>query len=131
MAKTPRNVWRCISSLLPVLLLACPGCSDDKNDFEVISLEGKVEKITISASQTGEISVRYYSEKHKQEIVGKGQITKETEIQINGVVARLEDIREGDQIRGEVRVEKKGGTKKQIALKIFVDRPKPVGGGGG
>lgn len=111
-----------------IVLLACPGCRDDKDDFEVIPLQGKVLEVSPESDDTGRITVSYYSEKHEQEIEGTGEITAETEILINGVVARLRDIREGERISGEVRVEKKGGKKRLIALKIHVNRPKPVGG---
>jgi hypothetical protein len=50
---------------------------------------------------------------------------------INGAIAKLKDLREGERVRGEVRVEKKSGVKKQIALKIYVDRPKPITPDGG
>ncbi|MHC4698137.1 MAG: hypothetical protein ACYTFA_15495 [Planctomycetota bacterium] len=50
---------------------------------------------------------------------------------INGVVAQLRDIREGERVRGEVRIDKKGSKKERIALKIYIDRAQPVGGGAG
>lgn len=110
-------------------LLLASGCRNDKPGFEVIALEGKIETIDIRSDGTGEISVLYYSEKQKEEIIGTGLVTPETEILINGAVARLADLREGDRVRGQVRVEKKGKERKQIALKIYVDRAIPVGGG--
>lgn len=113
-----------------IWLLVGSGCRENEPGFEVITLEGKIEKIERTSDVIGEISVLYYSEKHGQEMIGLGLITTETEIMINGAVAKLRDLREGDHVRGEVRVEKKGGEKKQVALKIYVDRPKPTGGGG-
>ena len=55
-------------------------------------------------------------------------ITILSEIIINGVVSKLEEIKEGERIRGEVRVEKKEGERRQVALKIYVDRATAVGG---
>lgn len=104
--------------LLTVLL----GCGDDKPKFEIISMEGKVEKIEVASDGTGKITVAYYSDKHQQEIVGVGLITRETEIMINGAIAKLSDLREGDRVRGQVRVEKKRGEKIQTAVKIHVER---------
>jgi len=89
----------------------------------VITLEGKIEQIDRTTDETGEITVLYYSEKHKQDMLGAGLVTRETEIMINGAMAKLKDLREGDRVRGEVRVEGKGKQKRQIALKIYVDRP--------
>ena len=102
----------------------------DDDGVKVESLEGKVDKIVLNRDGTGEITVAYFSEKHNQDVVGTGVVTKKTEIMINGVVATLKDIREGERVRGEVRLEKKGGKKVQTVLKINVDRPKPIGGEG-
>jgi hypothetical protein len=60
-------------------------------------------------------------------MTGIGEVTNETEIMINGAVASLKDVREGERVRGEVRIDKKGETRKQIAVRIQVDRAQPVG----
>ena len=114
-------------ALLPVL---CGGCGEKQPQAEIISLEGKVEKIERTSDTTGKITVAYFSEKQKQEIHGTAQVTKETEIMIDGAAATLKDLREGERVRGDVRVEKKGGKKVQSVLKIQVDRPKSVPSGG-
>lgn len=119
----------CLLIITGVLLT--PGCRKREPDHDVIPLEGKIEKIVLASDDTGEISVSYYSEKHGQEVIGTGLVTRETEIMINGAVAKLKDLREGERIRGEVRIEKKGGEKKRIALKIYVDRPRPLPPDGG
>jgi len=110
--------------------LSGPGCREKDPGFDVITLEGKIDRIKRITDETGEITVIYYSEKHKQDMAGIGVVTRETEIMINGAIAKLKDLREGDSVSGEVRVEKKGKEKRQIALKIHVDRPTPVGDGG-
>jgi transcription termination factor Rho len=118
---------------LPIIavLVAVPGCRKQDPGFEVITLEGTIEKIKLTADDAGEITLTYYSEKHGQEMEGIGLVTPETEIMINGAVAKLKDLREGERVRGEVRIEKENDKKRQIALKIYIDRPKPVGGEGG
>ena len=121
-------VRRWMPCLAAMLLLGAPGCRDDKDNVEVMTLRGTVEKIELGSGDTGTIHVRYYSEKHKEEIVGVGEVTPETEILINGVVAKLSDIKEGERVRGEVRVEKRGGKQVQIALRISIDRVVPTGG---
>lgn len=118
-------MWR-LSTLSFMLI---PGCRSDKPSFEVISLEGKIESIDVQADGTGEISLRYYNEKRGAEIIGTAIVTPETEVLINGAIAKLGDLREGDRVRGQVRIEKKGKKREQIALKIDVDRAPPVGGG--
>jgi len=116
-------------ALLPVL---CGGCGEKQKQAEIISLEGKVEKIERTSDTTGKITVAYYSEKKEQEIHVTAQVTKDTEIMINGAAATLKDLREGERVRGDGRIEKKGGKKDpvQTVLKIHVDRPKSGASGG-
>lgn len=111
-----------------VLAMSCGGCREKDPGFEIMTLDGKVDKLEINADGTGSVTVVYYSEKHKREIAGTGIVTKETEIMINGALGKLSDIREGDRVRGEVRIEKKKGVRRQIAVKIIVDRAEPIGG---
>ncbi len=105
-------------------LALCAGCAEKESQPEVISLEGKIEKIERQTDTTGKITVVYYNEKQKQEVPGTGVVTKETEIMIDGAVATLKDLREGERVRGEVRVDKKDGKKVQTALKIYAERGK-------
>ena len=114
---------------LAALTVACPGCKEKDPGFEIVALEGKVEKIERSGDGTGKITVEYYSEKQGQNMLGTGLVTAETEIFINGVASKLKDIREGDRVNGEVRIEKGSEPRVQTALKITIDRPKPVGDG--
>jgi len=109
-------------------LMSAPGCKKPDPGFEIMTLEGKVEAIERNADGTGRITVRYYSDRHEAEITGTGVVNQQTEIMINGVASELEDIVEGDRVRGDVRVETKGDRREQIALKIHVNRPEPVGG---
>lgn len=114
--------------VLVFAFIVLPGCSKNELAFEIITLEGKIEKIDVTSESSGEISVLYYSEKNKQEMIRSGLVTKETEIMINGAIAKLSDLREGDRIRSEVRVDKKNKKKTPTALKIYVDRATPPGG---
>lgn len=119
--------------LISAFLFICVsagGCGEKQPKSEILSLEGKVEKIDRTSDTTGKITVAFFSEKQKQEIVGTAQVTQETEIMIDGAAATLKDLREGERIRGQVRIEKKGGKKVQEVLKIDVERPK-VGTSGG
>ena len=106
------------------------GCKKNEEGPKVQSLKGKVERIEVNPDGTGRITIVYFSEQQDQEITGTGLVTKETEILINGAVASLSDIREGERVRGEVRIVKNGEERTQVALKIYIDRPKPVGGAG-
>ncbi len=117
-----------------VCVLTCAvilgGCKKSEEGPKIQSLKGKVERIDVNSDGTGKITILYFSEKQDQEITGTGLVTKETEILINGAVASLSDIREGERVRGEVRIVKKGEERTQVALKIYISRTKPVGSAG-
>lgn len=114
---------------LAAVLAGCPGCKDREPESDILALDGKVEKIEIAGDDSGKITVEYYNEKQGQNTLGTGLVTKETEIIINGVASTIKDIRQGDRVHGEVRIDKKGESRVQTALKITIDRPKPIGEG--
>jgi len=126
------NCHRMFVVALPLLIVAClsiPGCSKQAEGPEIITLEqAKIEKIDVGGSK---LTVSYFSEKRDEWVSGVGMVTPETEIMINGVVAKLGDLKVGERIHGQVRVDKKNDKRIQTALKIYVDRPKPVGGSAG
>ena len=111
------------------LLLPLGGCGEKESAPELITLEGKIEKIERTSDKAGKVTVVYYNERQRQEMTGSGSVTAETEIMIDGAVGTLADLREGERVRGEVRVEKKGGKKTQTIVKIVADRAKSGGTG--
>ena len=99
------------------------GCGERKKmSDEIIPLEGKVEKVDARPDGTGKLTVAY-RDKRDQPLQGTAEVTKETDIMINGAAAPLSDIRPGDRIRGEVRMLKKDRDRKLTILKIAIDRP--------
>jgi len=116
------------SAVLALASITAPaGCRRNETEPEVFSIDGKVEKITVAGddADTGQVTVTYRSEKHDQEIVGTGVVTKDTEVLINGAAAKLRDIREGERVRGQVLVEKKGKQRRLVVRKIYIDRASP------
>ncbi len=112
-------------------LVATGGCRDQKPSVSILPLEGKVEKVDVRPDGTGSITILYFNEKKGQEVADKGEVTKETEIMINGAVATLADIKVGERVRGEVKIEKVGEERKHTAIKINIDRTltaAPTGG---
>ena len=107
---------------LVVILVMLVGCSEDKPSVSLLSLKGKIEKIDRTSDRTGTITVQYFNEKQSKEVLGSAIVTADTEIMINGALAKLSDLREGDRVRGKVRVEKKGGLNTQTVLQMRVDR---------
>ncbi len=105
-----------------VLALGAHGCRQAEEEVDILTLQGKIEKVDAKPDGTGTVTISYYNEKHGEEMVGTGAITRETEIMVNGVMAGMGDLRIGDQARGEVRINKRGKERRQIALKIYVER---------
>lgn len=116
---------------LVVILVMLVGCSEDKPSVSLLSLKGKIEKIDRTSDRTGTITVQYFNEKQSKEVLGSAIVTADTEIMINGALAKLSDLREGDRIRGKVRVEKKGRQQTQTILQMRVTRAEPTPTEGG
>ncbi|HNQ23726.1 MAG TPA: hypothetical protein PKK06_11585 [Phycisphaerae bacterium] len=122
--------------LLALSAVALPGCRPDEPSTELMSVKGKIDHIRLIQNRPGvigEVTVRFQSEKHAdREVTATGLVVLDTEIQINGVIARLEDVREGEYGRADVRVDKKGnGEPTYTVVKMYVERAKPIGEGGG
>lgn len=123
--------WGVTCVCLASALFWVSGCRQEKPSMSIIPLEGKVEKVEARPDGTGTITILYFNEKKGQEVADKGEVTKETEIMINGAVASLADIKIGERVRGEVKVEKVGEERRHTALKINIDRAMatpPAGG---
>ena len=121
-----------VRALTTITCITLGGCSDQPESPQVIPLEGKVQKVDIGGPDgTGKITVTYYNDKQKQEVTGVALLTRETEVMVNGAVGTPKDIRSGERVAGEVRIEKKKGERIQTALKIRIDRPVSQGAPGG
>jgi len=133
-AMTHRDIRRqLVKFAVPMFLIpwGTAGCSPDEPKVEVITLEGKIEKIDVTSDSAGQITVVYFNEKQKQEVSGTASINRETEILVDGAAAALRDLRAGERIRGDVRVEKTGKDRKLTVLKVVVNRGKAENRTGG
>lgn len=122
MSMIPLQKIRNLSVISLCLLFIPLGCGDKKKSSEeIIALEGKIEKIDAKQDGTGKITV-IFRDKKNLEMPGVGEVTPETEILINGAVAKLSDLKVGERVRGQVKVIKENNERKQIALKISAER---------
>ena len=118
-----RNTRR--SSVLFALGLACggswllSGCSEEAPERKYRVLEGTAEKIDL---KTGQVSMNYFSKKRNQEIAVEGRVTDETEVLINGRLARLEDIRPQEHVRVTGYKEGKGANALVVVTKVEIER---------
>ena len=119
-------VWRLAGVVIGLQLLA--GCSK-KESNDLITLKGRIEKVRRTTDTAGEITVRFFSEKQNQEISGIALVTPETRIEKNGAAGTFQDLQEGMQVQGQVRIEKEGGLSKFKAVYIQIETPKASSGG--
>ncbi|HUU82511.1 MAG TPA: hypothetical protein VM243_03305 [Phycisphaerae bacterium] len=100
-------------------LLATAGCGDEDSSRKHRHLEGTIEKID---QLNSEITLRYFSEKHKTEANVTGMVNAETEIFINGRLSSLDDLREGERVIVVGWVKGRGAERDVVAVKITVER---------
>lgn len=82
-------------------------------------MSGKVVAVDVKRKT---ISVEYDHPRLQTKQVDTAAVTEATEIQINGVLAELADVRVGEHVRGEVLVEKTGEQRRLRVLKMEIDR---------
>lgn len=126
--KLDRSITVATAIALGLLLTLPSGCRQKEGGADVLTLRGRIEKIEPNAkdADTGRITVRYRTEKQPDEKVGHGVVTRETEIVINGALAKLADLKAGDDVRVDVRIAKGSDEPTPIVLKIRVERaPSP------
>lgn len=110
-------------SCLACIVLVTGGCRDKPAAPTARVLDGVIEKVDLARQ---EMTVRYYAERQKIERDQTVRINKATEVMINGVVARLEDVRVGERARGEVLIERTGDDVIYTAKRIEIQRAEPL-----
>ena len=109
--------------LFAVVLCGLPsGCDEKKDQAAVVPLTGKVISVELKKN---EITVEYQLPKRQDKAVDTAKVTDATEIQINGVLGKLSDIKVGEHVRGDVLVEGKGDSRTLTVLRIYVERAAP------
>lgn len=105
------------------LLVLGGGCSDKESAVVIRQLQGTIEKMDVSS---GRVTLRYLHEETGEERLVQGLVTDETEIFVNGRLAKLQDMRIGEHILVHGRVEKIGKDRRITALKIEISRQETV-----
>jgi hypothetical protein len=96
------------------------GCGQDSERPQY--RETPVGRVTAIDKDTGIVSMTYVSDKHGKDVALSGRLAPGAEIVIDGVTARLEDVRVGDRVKVAGRVEKKDGEQQLVALKVEIMR---------
>lgn len=110
-------------ALTPLLVISISGCRKEDQEPEFRSVEGVIQNVDLANSR---VTLRFYNERHKTYVTVTGQATPETEIEINGVIATLQDLRVGERITAEGLVKGKGDNLEVIARKITVQRAETI-----
>lgn len=110
-------LWTLLGGVLAI------GCGQDSELPEYDQITGEVASID---KASGEVSMSYFSEKHRKNVEIRGRLAPEAEIFIDGVTARLDDVRIGDRVKVLGRVEKREGERNLVALKVEIDRREPT-----
>ena len=114
---------RCWLIIAAVACTVPAGCSERTHEPKVVSLKCVVERID---RQNKEVTVRFYSEKRDAELTEVVRVTDETEILINGALARLADVKEGERAEGSIRVTKSADATVYTALRVQIIRADPL-----
>lgn len=102
-----------------VALLLGPGCAEEDDTPKTLEMPGTIQKIDL---QKRTVEVMIYSEKQKAEMPVTIELTEETEVMINGVLAKFEDVRTGETAEGTVLVEKRDGKRHFVATRVKIER---------
>ncbi|NOX59925.1 MAG: hypothetical protein GXP29_13860 [Planctomycetes bacterium] len=106
--------------LFVVAVCVLSGCSKEEKKPRIEEVTGTIERIDLSGRK---VVVRTFSQKHDKEITFNVVVNPETEILINGSIAKLEDLKIGETAFGSVRiVEGPNDTKIITAAKVRVER---------
>jgi hypothetical protein len=110
------------------LLMGCGGflgCKEREPEPRVITLEGVVEQVDLKARV---VTVRFYSEKHETTFRKPVHVSDQTEVFINGALAKLEDVKVGERAAGTVRIDRHGDDAEDefTALRVEIKRSAPL-----
>ena len=100
-------------------LLALAGCPEDRPKPDIREVVGTIEQVDTTHNV---VKVRSYVAKHEAYSTFMVHVTDETEIMINGSLAKLGDLRLGERAEGRIRIDKQSGGNTFTALAVKVER---------
>lgn len=117
-----RSEWWLSKLPLGMLMIAAvlpAGCKEEDDGPKSHYVQGTIESIDLA---NGMVRVRSYSEKHKQEMFHDVEVTKDTEVKINGAIAKLTDVKVGENAEGHITVVKEDNQRRFIADRVSIER---------
>ena len=103
--------------------LAGAGCREDEPSFKTVTLSGTVERVDLP---TGRMEISYENEKGEKRVISDVLTTPDTEVFINGELARLSDLRVGERAEGEAVVTRDDTRQIITVTRVRVERPLPM-----
>jgi hypothetical protein len=100
-------------------LVIWPGCGKDSDRPKYREIEGTITSID---PDTDEVSMSFMPPKGTEPIILTGRLAPDAEIFIDGVTARLEDLRVDDRVRVTGHQEGKDADRQLVAHKVHVRR---------
>ncbi len=120
MRRETHSYFAAVVGIVCAGLIAIPGCQSRSTEREEMTVNGTALEID---EATGKVSMKYFSKKKQLEITVSGYVTPETEIIINGRLAKLNEVKIGEQVQVTGYIEKIGDTKRMVATRIEIERP--------
>ncbi|MFH0982514.1 MAG: hypothetical protein V2A79_13395 [Planctomycetota bacterium] len=102
---------------------AVAGCKENEPQFKTVTLLGTVEKIDPARSR---VQISYYSEKYDKNVTTEVLVVPETEICINGELARLTDVKIGERAEGEAVVNRTDDEPVITVERVRIERAAPL-----
>jgi hypothetical protein len=112
---------------MTVSMLCVSGCKEKSGERRYDTKLGTAKAINV---QTGEVVLEIMTKKgEKKEI--PGWVRQETEIIINGKVAKLEDVKPMEEVKVTGYIEGEGLSQQYVATRVEILRPEEMTLGGG
>ncbi len=95
------------------------GCGEDAEPPDTQRIEGRVSTIDPAS---GKVGMMWFSKKRGKEIPLEGKLSQDSEILINGITAKIEDVMIDDKVEVVGKVIGEGASRQLIADKVIIER---------
>jgi hypothetical protein len=103
------------------------GCKERKEERTYRNISGIARAVNL---ETGEVAMDFLHPKKGDKLELRGTVTQDTEIIIDGRIAKLEDVKIGEGVEVTGYVTGEGPDQKLVVTKVTIERPVPIKTGG-
>lgn len=119
------RIWGLMGIAFSVMMVS--GCKEKTGERRYDTKTGTVKAIDV---ETGEVTLEITTKKGEKKVIS-GWVRQETEIIINGKVAKLEDVKPMEEVKVTGYIEGEGLSRRYVATRVEVDRAQELTLGGG